>query len=265
MRARKKNGVCQQPAQARVAALRAIELDPDLAHAHLVLAGIKGLFNRDWAGAEAEFRRAMELNPNDPVTLNYRAGYLRYLGREDEALDGLLRAYALDPLSPETALEVAFSYHLLKRYQEALVQCERILKLHPDYAPGKDMIGMTLVELGRHVEGIAALEQRLKSPDAEIPAILMSLVRAYSLTGRTTEARAVLEDLLRLAKEKYVPPTYLVFACAALDDSEGIVEWLARAIRESDINVFTLRHTESLYPLRSDPRVVELLRAANIP
>jgi tetratricopeptide (TPR) repeat protein len=250
--------------KARAAALRAVEIDPTLAQAQLARAMTKLKVERDWAGAEAALLRAIELSPNDADARSEHAWHLLRLGRMDEALAEAMQAHQLAPLSPYHTLALVTVDGNARRYDEALIQTNRLLDLHPDYGPGKDLLAMLYVEMGRYEEGIQALRDRLEAPDAEVPAVMMYLVRAYALAGKPAQARALLSDLLDLAKRIYVPPNYVAGALGSVGDKERAFEWLGRALEENDPVVLFLKVGPWFDPLRSDPRFADLLRRAGL-
>jgi serine/threonine-protein kinase len=249
----------------RVAALRALELGPGLSEAHMALGFIKIFLERDWVGGGAEFRKAIELSPNDPTGhMNY-GSYLSWLGREGEALAEYQKARNLDPLSSIIALNLVSFYHNFRHFDAALAEVQRLIELHPGFGPARDQIGSVYVDLGRYEEGIATLRQRLGSADAQIPKVMADLVRACALAGKMAEARSLIAELVRLSERSYVPPGEVAFAYASLGDLDPAFHWLDRSVREGPVELRYLKIGLRWDPLRADPRFAELLRRVGIP
>jgi tetratricopeptide (TPR) repeat protein len=249
----------------RVAALRALELDPGLSEAHMALGFIKMWFDRDWVGGGAELRKAIELNPNDPMAhVNYGA-YLGLLGKEGESLAELQEARHLDPLSPVIAWNLVSVHRSFRRFDAALAEVQRLIELHPGFGPARDQIGSVYVDLGRYEEGIATLRQRLDSTDAQIPKVMADLVRACALAGKTAEARSLIAELVRLSERSYVPPGDVAFAYASLGDLDPAFHWLDRSVREGPVELRDLKIGPRWDPLRADPRFAGLLRRIGFP
>lgn len=119
--------------KARAAALKALELDPGAAGAHAALGMVEFLYEWDWAGAEGEFRRALDADPADPRVRVWYGMYLTAVGRRQEALAEMQRAQQLDPLSPEAGAFVAFTLYFARQYDQAIEQFHRVLEMERNY------------------------------------------------------------------------------------------------------------------------------------
>ena len=172
-------------------ARKALARDESLSEAYLALARVKYAYEWDWPGAEREFRRAIELNPNSAYAHeNYGMIILSLQGRVDEALEQIRMAESLDPLSARTRWLHASVFFFARRYEEAISESRRTLELDPGYVLAHQMIAQCYEQQGRLHE---AIEMYLRYRPSS-----GSLGRTYALAGRTEEARKILSDLQRL-------------------------------------------------------------------
>jgi TolB-like protein/Flp pilus assembly protein TadD len=238
------------------AARKAIELDPDLAEPHVLLAGVYQK-QWQWSDAEAEFKRALELNSNDSSA---HVGYAKWLlcqGRTDEALAWVQRARELDPLGGAgstplggPAITNGFILFHARRYDEA------IRELRND-DPDHWILGLALIANGQADQAISVLEKALGTD--RNPAVMGVLVRAYAHAGRRREALRLLDELKLRQQTTYVAATPFVNAYLGLDDNEQALVWLERAYQERS-NILQLIKVHPYFdPLRADPRFKELV------
>ena len=179
---------------------------------------LKTVSEYDWTGAEAAFRRAIELNPNSGDTYDAYGLMLSAVGRYDEALAAQRRAHELDPLSHRP--DAATTLLRAGRYEEALRLLTRIIEIEPDFAFPYVTRGWALLLSGRPEEGIASLEQGLRlSPDSTM--FLAQLGQAYARVGRTEDARDVLRRLEERSQREYVSPYHLAYVYAGLGRTSG--------------------------------------------
>jgi len=243
------------------AARKAIELDPDLAEPHVLLAEVYQK-QWQWSDSEAEFKRALELNSNDAGA---HVGYAKWLlcqGRTDEALAWIQRARELDPLGGAgstplggPAITNGFILFHARRYDEA------IRELRND-DPDHWILGLALIANGKPDEAIPVLEKAL-GPDRN-PAVMGVLVRAYAHAGRRSEALRLVDELKRRQQTGYVAATPFVNAYLGLGDNEQALAWLERAYQEQS-NILQLIKVHPYFdPLRSDPRFVDLVHRVGL-
>ena len=180
--------------KAKAAATLALELDETLAEAHASMAFIKNRFDWDWAGAESEYRRALELNPGHAPSHHGYGMFLGTMGRFEEALAAMRRAQELDPLSLDVACGIGRVLHLASRFDEAVAQYRRVLEMDPQYARVRFDLGLSLMANHAHDEALRELEKAGElSGSRTFAALLMALGNA--LAGRGEEARAALGEL----------------------------------------------------------------------
>src|SRR5689334_22051535 len=174
------------------AAAAALRIDPELGEAHRTVAYLKVVRDHDWAGAEAEFQRALELNPEDANAHDLYGRLCSALGRHDEAIALQRRAQELDPLSHR--LDAVSSLLRAGRHHEALIGARNAVELDPGHDRGRATLGWAYFLSGRQEEGVAELERAVSlSPNSTL--WLGQLGEAYGLAGRTGGAREVLRQV----------------------------------------------------------------------
>jgi len=252
--------------RAKNAALKAVELDDTLAEAHTSLAYIKTFFDWDWAGAEREYRRAIDLNPSYALAHYYYGLMLRNMGRLPEALEETKRAQDLDPLSLLINRGLGLAFYTARQYDRAIEQERRTLELDPNYINARRTLGMTYVQKSMYKEATAEFEQTLAiSPNN--PWTLSELAYAYAVFGRKAEAQKALDQLDELSKGKYVPAGYRAMIYTGLGEKDKAFEWLEQSYEEHYIvgDATGAIKVEPIFdPLRSDPRFANLLRRMNL-
>jgi TolB-like protein/Tfp pilus assembly protein PilF len=249
--------------KAKAAALKALELDDTLAEAHTSLAYEKDLYEWDWAGAEREYRRAIELNPSYATAHGWLGLHFAYLGRMDEAIAEMRRARELDPLSLIINANLATLLHWGGREQEALDQFRKTLEMDPNFAFGRMVFGRYLIDRGMYKESIAELQTAVAlSPTASRRSLLGW---AYARSGNRVEALKILSELQEMSGREYVPPWAIANLYTGLGDRERAIEWLGRAYQERSTSEIFLKANPGFDPLRSDPRFKALLRQMNLP
>ncbi len=245
--------------KAKVASQKALQLDDTLAEAHTSLGLVRFLYDRDWAGAEAEFRRALSLNSNYPPAHHFYADYLKAMGRLDEALTEIRRAQELDPLSLAINTGVGHVLYLSRQYDQAIEQYRKTLELDPSFVQTHLWFGRPYLEKGMYAAAIAEL-QRAVQLSGESTMSLAVLGHAYASAGRGDEARAILERLEERAGQQYVPSYWIALIHIGLDDRDRAFAWLERAYRERSSWLAWIKVEPRFDRLRSDPRFAALIR-----
>ncbi len=250
--------------KAKAAALKALEIDETLAEPHVSLAHTKYFYDRDWAGAEREFKRALELNPNYSVAHHWYAIYLTALGRHSEALAEIRRAHELDPLSLSINAWLGRILALAGQPDQAIEQLRKTLELDPNFVLVHLRLGFVYEEKGMYEEAISEFEQVLKLTGGRYLGIA-SLAHAYALAGKREEAQKYLADLLQLAKQRYVSPASIAMVYIALGDKDQAFVWLEKANDIRDLNVVRIKYDPRYASLRGDPRFNDLVKRMGIP
>jgi serine/threonine-protein kinase len=247
--------------KAKAAVARALELDPGLPEAHAVLAHLKVACDYDWAGAEREYKRAIELNPNSGVAYDAYGLMLSALERYDEAIEAQQRAHELDPVAHR--MDIATTLLRAGRYEEALHAITECLAIDPNLALAHATAGWAHLLNGRPDQGIASLQRAVSlSPDSTL--YLAQLGQALARVGRTEEARDILGRLEQLSSQRYVSPYHMAYVFTGLGEYDRAMDWLERAYEERSGGIFGIKGSFLFAPLRGHPRFNELLRKMNL-
>jgi len=261
--------------KAEEAAVKALEIDDTLGEAHAALGTVKYLYAWDWAAAERELKRAIELNPNDEVAHTVYASYLHSMGRADEGLAEMKRAYELNPLSIRINSMLgdmlAFA-HAHRQYDQAIEQFRKTIELEPaQWTLGSIYwrLGAVYEKKGMYVEAIAEYQKGMKlSGDSDLAA---ALEQDYKTSGFREAKRVVLKMRLQKMREasqrERVPPLEFAFTYAELGEKEQAFEWLEKAYEERSSPLVHLGDGTvcTCDALRSDPRFADLLRRIGLP
>jgi tetratricopeptide (TPR) repeat protein len=248
---------------AKAAVIKALSLDNSLAEAHTSLAFVSLYFDRDWARAEREFRRAIDLNPNYANGHHWYAEFLSLVGRHDLAIAESERARELDPLSNIINTWVGSRYFFARQYDKALEQYRGAVEMDPTFVPAHLVLGQAYEQKGMLHEAIAEIE-RAVSLSGGSSVYAASLAHAYGVAGRRTEALHLLEDLKKLAERRFVSSYDLALAHLGLGDKAEVFVLLNRAVQERSPRVAFLGVEPRFDTLRADPRFGELMRAVGL-
>jgi TolB-like protein/DNA-binding winged helix-turn-helix (wHTH) protein len=240
---------------------KALKLDPELADGHALLASVYQE-RWQWADAEAEYKRALELNPNDSTASLGYAKWLMCQGRMDEALSWSRRARELDPLGV-TGVVTGQILFFARRYDEAIQELRSVVAVRPDEAGPLWLLGTVLVFDHQPQEAIHLLEKSA-SGSAQSPGVIGGLVRAYSEAGRRADALRCLNELKRRQKTGYVPAAAFVDAYLALGERDQAFVWFERAYREQADFLQWLKVHPFFDPVRDDPRFKDLLHRVGL-
>jgi DNA-binding winged helix-turn-helix (wHTH) protein/TolB-like protein len=245
--------------QAKEAAMRALELDERLAEAHATLAFIKAAYDWDWPGAESEYRRAIELNPNYETAHQWYAEYLSGMGRHREAVAEIRRAKEINPLSLIiNAVEAWVLYHA-RDYDQAIAQGQKVVEMDPNFAEVYEYLKRCYDQKGMYREAIAARQMRRKLAGlhAEETAALRD---ASAATSAGVYWRKRLEQEIEESRREPNTAFDMAEIFAQLGKKDEAFAWLERAYEERYFMMMYLKVAPNLDPRRSDPRFVHLLR-----
>ena len=251
--------------QAKAAAERAVQIDPNLAEAHGALANVLALFDRNWPEAEREFKRAIELDPNVAEIHNrYGRSYLLPLGRFDEATSELRRALELEPLTMTIGGNLTAVYLRAGKNDLALEQAKKTSALEPNHPIARVWLGWAYIAGGMHKEAIALGENTLQTNPTDQDA-LVTVGSAYAKLGRRGDAEKVINRLNDLAKSEYVSHYYLAIIYASLGDKDRTFAELEKAFDDPDRFCVEMKYDFFMDPVRADPRFAGLLKRLNLP
>ena len=242
--------------QARVSALKALELDSQLFAAYAALGWVK-LFTWDWPGAGEAFEEALRLNPNDAMTYHGYADYLTLTGRPEEGLAQVKRGRSIDPLSPASTLPVLFHLYMMRRYDEAVAEAQELLKVDPDY-PVAWPLTKIYWQMGLFEDALHEYRKTLSRwNDTEL---LEALERGNAESGHLGAMRAVAEEMVARSKVGHVDAFKIAATYAQAGEVDHAFEWLEKAVDQGSLELVYLGIRPEFDPLRGDPRYSTLLQ-----
>lgn len=248
---------------AKEAVIKALSLDDSLAEAHTSLAFINLYYERDWTGAEREFRRAIDLNPNYANGHHWYAEFLSLVGRHSEAIAESQRARELDPLSSIINAWLSSRYFYAGQYDKAIEEGRNAVEMDSEFAPARMVLGQAYEQKGMLNEAIAEFE-RAASLDGASSMYIACLAHALACAGRRAEALKVLEDLNHRAGHGFICSYDRAIARVGLGDSEKSFELLRAAVRERSPRAAFLGIDPRLAGLHTDPRFRGLLKSIGL-
>ena len=235
-------------------------MDSFVAEAHTALATVKVKHDRDPAGAERSFRRAVAINPDCAVACSRYTWFLAAMGRLDESLRMMRRAQELDPLSPDANSGLANILYFARDYEGAARYCRRALDLEPDFLDALLWLGLSYERLGMYEEAVSQFA-RARDAHGDSAEPLELLGHVLALAGRGDEARSVLEELHSAAPHRNVRPFNVALIHAALGQTRQALEWLGRPYVNWTERLRMLRFDPRLDGLRADSRFAGVFRA----
>ncbi len=249
--------------RAREHADNALEVDNELAEAHISLADIRNLFDWDFRGAEEEYLRAFQLDSSSAEGHRRYAVFLSSMGRSEEASKEIRLAQELDPLSLLAHVEFARLQYLNRNFQECVDECWQMLVLEPEFAPAQHFLGLACEQLGLYDEAVTEL-QNARICSGGHPAMLAELGHVYALAGRPEEAHLVLHELEELARARYVSGYWRSIVYLGLGSHDAAFEAIEAAWQNRDVSLVWLNVEPRLEPIRSDHRFSRILEKAGL-
>lgn len=249
--------------KAKAAAQKALELDSGLAEAHNSLAYVLFWFDWNWNGAEAESKRALDLNPGYAMAHQWYSNFLALMGRETEAIAENQKALELDPVSLIINMQAGLPYYFLRRYDQAILHFQRALQLDPGFSLARCDLAWAYEEKGEIRLAIEELERAAKTNDSA--PILSALGHAYAVAGRRTEAEKILSTLRERSAKRYVSPFFPATVYLGLRENDRALELLEQAYVNHDWVIIWIYAGVKFDPVRFDPRFVALLHKLNLP
>jgi serine/threonine protein kinase/Tfp pilus assembly protein PilF len=250
--------------KAKMAAMRALRLDPDLGEAHTPLATVLWLHDWQWQQAREEFERSLALNPAYPTANHYYAEYLMTMGRHAEAIEKMKNSQELDPLSLIISVAIGWAFYMARRYDEAIEQLRRTIELEPNYPMTCWILGLALRKSGRYDIAIREGEKGVELSGGS-PLMSAALAQTLAIAGKRKRAVKILGELTKLAKQKYVSPYFFAGIHIGLKEAERAMEYLEKAYEDHSHWLIYLHIDPSMDPLRDKPRFQHLLRRVGLP
>ena len=244
--------------KAKTAAEKALSLDDHLAEAHASLGLVKFYYEWDWSSAEAELKKALELNPGYAQAHQYYADFVKSFGRFEEALGEMKKALALDPLSYSINTGIGHILYLSRQYDQAIDQYSKIVETDPAFVPARLWFGRPYMQKGMFKEAIEQSEQAVRLAK-ESTVSLATLGQAYASAGMEAEARKVLDRLIERSRKQYVPSYWIALVHMSMGNKDEAFAWLERAYQERSSWLVWANVEPRFDPLRSDPRFTSIL------
>jgi serine/threonine-protein kinase len=247
--------------KAKAAVLKALELDSTLAEGHALLACVNFLYEWDWADAEAEWKRAIELNPNFGHSVY--SHFLWVMKRPEEAMAQMERALQLDPLNEAAQLHNASLLLSAGRDDEANVQVRKLLRTSPQHPMAHWLLSVLLLRKAMYEESLAEMKASFSSiGDREVEE---ALTQGYAQSGYRGAMKRAADLLAARAHKTYVNSIDVATLYAIAGENSQALEWLEKGLEERSPQMPYVDTSVGLAPLRSDPRFQDLLRKMNLP
>jgi len=250
--------------QAKAAASKALVLDESLGEAHSAFAHVIELYDWDWQGAEKEYRRALELNPNDAMARFWFGEYLQVMGRNEEGFAQMRQAIGLDPLNPNPAAELGAQFYTARQYDQAMRAFQKVFGLEPDYAWAHYGLGWVYSERKMYPEAIAELVKAVNLSNRSESAVA-SLGKVLGDSGRKQEARKILKELRERSKHRYVSSYLIGLVQLGLGERNQAIASLDQGYTNRDQWMMYMKVDPGWDDLRSDPRFKDLTRRVGLP
>jgi TolB-like protein/Tfp pilus assembly protein PilF len=250
--------------RARDAATKAIDLDAGLAEAHASLAYYNLYHAWNWAEAEKEFKRSIELNPNYAIAHDWYSYYLTAMGRLDDASKEINRAHELDPLSVLISTDIGFNHYYRLDYDAAISQLRATLAVSPKFPLAHLWLGRAYQQKRMYAEAL----NEFHLTDEALPGWVVTIAgigNAYGEWGKKKDAENVLVRLDQMSHEKYVTPYGVALVYAGLGDKDQAFSWLEKAILGRSHWLVWLDRDPRWNRLRSDPRFADLKKRIGLP
>ena len=246
-------------AKARMAASKALEIDPALAEAHSSRGFVRLFYDWDWSAAEEDFKRAIELNPNYTPAHNWYAFCFAATGSLDKAIRENKRALELDPLSITANVTLGTLLLRANQLEQARASFSKALEMDPNLVKTHSVFGQTYILEARYDEGLAEHEKAVALSKRH-PWNLSGLGWAYARAGKKKEALELISELEARKKTEYIRPYYLAKIYAGMDDKDQAFRWLDEAYAECDMSLVHMKTDETMSNLRSDSRFDKLVK-----
>lgn len=255
--------------KARAAAQKAVDIDPALAEAYTSRAFVKLAYDWDFSGAEADFKKALELNAKYPTAHQWYASYLMQMGKYGPAKAELEKAHQLDPLSPIISANLALYAYYEHLYDHAIDSSNKTLDMAPEFWVAHHYRGLAFTMKGMHQRAIEEYRGLLESPGngplkegsvESKPEVAASLAFAYGRARKRNEAEAILGRLKVLSTQRYVSPRYIAIVYVGLDNKDQAIEYLNKAYESRHPGLVLIRIDPLFDSLRAEEGFKELVK-----
>ena len=248
--------------KAEWAAKRAIEIDEKSAEAHTSLGAVEMRYHWNWAGAEREFKRAIQLKPDYAPAHHWYSNLLAIMGNVRESIAESERAKDLDPFSPVASMNYCRALYVARQYDDADACFVKLSNDQPGYTNGQYVHAFVYIKQGRYLDAIRIFEALYSANKRAGGA---ALGYAYGIAGRKEDARRVLSEMLDLMKLDYLPPQEIALIYLGLGDGQNTFIWLNKAADERFAPLASITVDPLFDTIRSDERFDELLKKLSLP
>ena len=248
---------------AKSAAMQALKIDDMLPEAHVSLALVREAYDWDWLGAETEFKRALQLDPNSATARQWYGDFLIRLGRLEEARVELKKAQDLDPLSLPINTSVGLQLYFARQYEPAIQQLKKTLDLDPNFVPAQHALEAAYAQSGMYREAIGERQKVLTLSGN--PDLAAAIGEDYRKSGYAGVLQSSLEGLKEVSRQRYVSPYNIAQIHARLQEKDQTLAWLEQAFNERDSQLTYLKVEPAFDEIRSDPRFQQLLQRLAMP
>jgi eukaryotic-like serine/threonine-protein kinase len=248
---------------AKAAAVHALKIDDTLPEAHIALALVREAYDWDWPGAETEFKRAVQLDPNSATAHQWYGDFLIRVGRLDEAKAELKKAKDLDPLSLPINSSVGLQLYFARQYELAIQQLKKTLDLDPNFVPAQHALEAAYAQGGMYREAVGERQKVLTLSGN--PDLAAAIGEDYRKSGYAGVLQSSLEGLKEVSKERYVSPYNIAQIHARLQEKDQALAWLEQAFGERDSQLTYVKVDPAFDEIRSDPHFQQLLQRLALP
>ncbi len=245
-------------------AQKALEIDETLGEAHTALARILWQYEWNWSEAEREFKRALELDPNNAFAHRIYGYYLASMRQHAESVAQLKQARRLDPLSPIINVDIGQMLFFAGQIAPALEQFQQAQALEPNFYTAYERIGMAYVEMGKYEDAIAVLGKARALERESVDGIAL-FGYTYARWGKREEARKKLDELKELSTRRYVSTYWQALIHVGLGEKDQAFQLLQQACQERYVLLVHLNVNPHVEGLRADPRFANLVRCVGLP
>jgi serine/threonine protein kinase/tetratricopeptide (TPR) repeat protein len=248
---------------AKSAAVHALKIDDTLPEAHIALALVREAYDWDWPGAETEFKRAIQLDPNSATAHQWYGDFLIRLGRLEEAKSELKKAKDLDPLSLPINSSVGLQFYFARQYEPAIQQLKKTLDLDPNFVPAQHALEAAYAQSGMYREAVGERQKVLTLSGN--PDLAAAIGEDYRKSGYAGVLQSSLEGLTEVSKERYVSPYNIAQIHARLQEKDQALAWLEQAFSVRDSQMTYVKVDPAFDEIRSDPHFQQLLQRLTLP
>jgi len=245
--------------RAKAAALKALEINETLAEAHNSLAYVYEYYDWDWKAAEAEFKRALALNPNYATAHYWYGELMGWLGRFEESIQEMKRALELDPVSLIINTGLGFIYYRARQPDQAIAQFYKTLEMDPNFALAHLELGITYIPKNKYSEAIGEIT-KARELSGNVAWMSATLGKAYAAAGKLEEVKRIFEELKARSQVQYVSPYSMARLFEAMGDTDKFFEFMNKAYEERSDWMIKLKGDPFNDPYLSDPRYQALLK-----